>query len=119
LDEGIANNPDIRILSSRRAGKTTIRSRTLPKPKTPLKKAIAGKDGHEKGLKGSDDYPYAAPLKLFTCWPTPTRNRAGYPRLWRSGRRPALEVEHDMDADKAAGKQPNYGNEADVVRGGA
>jgi len=59
LDEGIANNPDIPDIKFEKAGKTTI-DQELYRSRRRAEEAIAGKDGHEKGLKGSDDYPYAA-----------------------------------------------------------
>src|SRR5579883_565757 len=65
LDEGIRNNPTIPDIKFEKGWENYDKIKNYLAAEQAFKSAIAGPHGNGQGIKGSDDYPYAAPLKTL------------------------------------------------------
>ncbi len=65
LDEGIVNNPNIPDIKFEKGWQNYDKIKDYNTAETAFLSAIKGPHGDETGVKGSDDYPYASPLKTL------------------------------------------------------
>ncbi|HZT44134.1 MAG TPA: hypothetical protein VFA07_18360 [Chthonomonadaceae bacterium] len=65
LDEGIRNNQNIPDIKFEKGWQNYDKIKDYPEAEAAFKSAIAGPKGDGSGVRGTDDYPYAAPIKTW------------------------------------------------------
>lgn len=108
LDEGIANNPEIPDIKFEKGWQNYDKIKNFIEAENALKSCIAGPHGDEKGVKGTDDYPYAAPLKTLHLLAHTYEKQGRLPEALQEWQRARDRSQHDMDEDKKNNKQQNY-----------
>ncbi len=110
LDEGIANNPEIPDIKFEKGWQNFDKIKNYTEAEKALQDCIAGPHHDETGVKGTDDYPFAAPLKTLHLLAHTYEKQARLPEALEEWQKALARTEKIMADDKAAGRQQNYAN---------
>lgn len=108
LDEGIANNPNIPDIKFEKGWQNFDKIRNYVEAEKALRDCIAGPHGDGTGVKGTDDFPYAAPLKTLHLLAHTYEKQARLPEALEEWLKAKARTEKLLDEDKAAGKPQNF-----------
>ncbi len=108
LDEGIKNNMNIADIKFEKGWQNFDKIKDYPVAAAAFEMAIAGPYGNEKGVKDTDDFPYAAPIKTYHILGHTYERMGRIPEALQIWRRARERTEGDIAKAKAEHKDVEY-----------
>ena len=108
LDEGIKNNMNIADIKFEKGWQNYDKIKDYPVAAKAFEMAIAGPKGDEKGVPGTDDFPYAAPIKTYHILAHTYERMGRIPEAMAIWKRAQERTERDAAKLKAEGKEVDY-----------
>ncbi len=108
LDEGIINNPNISDIKFEKGWQNYDKIKDYPAAARAFESAIAGPYGNESGVKGTDDYPYATPLKTLHILAHTYERMGRIPEALAVWQKARARTEKEMANAKNPGMEIDY-----------